>query len=89
MEKHVIEKLNEIVYSRNPWKNWSLEEQKTLLEIYLAISKKESYIFDLIWSLHGCDSWEDIFRDYNYIDFEDKISGVEVALDTLKEKTLN
>jgi len=56
-----------------------------LLEIYLTISTKETAIFDLIYSHHGCDSWEDIFRDYDEQYIEDKKQGVEIALEQVNE----
>lgn len=59
------------------------EEVKQLLELYLLISKNEHHIFDLIYRYHDCDSWEDIFRDYNRNYLDDKISGVKVALENL------
>ena len=75
--ENLIEKLNN---GKTPFNNWSLEEIKQLLEIYFIISKKESHIFNLIYSYHGCDSWEDIFRDYNIKLLEDKADGVEIAI---------
>lgn len=75
--ENLIEKLNN---DKTPFNNWSLEEIKQLLEIYFIISKKESHIFNLIYSYHGCDSWEDIFRDYNIKLLEDKADGVEIAI---------
>jgi len=90
MEK-IIEKLKKIE-DVNPaikiWDKWSLEEQKELLYIYLIISKNENHIFKLIYSYHGCDSWEDIFRDYDKEYLKDKESGVEVALDAI-DKIVN
>jgi hypothetical protein len=70
-------------HENSPWFNWSLEEQKQLLELYLLISKKEPQIFDLIYKSHGIDTWEDIFRDYdtNYLD--DKAAGVKIAIKEL------
>jgi hypothetical protein len=92
----IINKLNQIKEEYNDnhkynntksiWKNWSLEEIKKLLEIYLVISKKEAQLFDLIYSYHGCDSWEDIFRDYNISYLEDKAAGVEIAINEIDEK---
>ena len=92
----IINKLNQIKEEYNDnhkyndtksiWKNWSLEEIKKLLEIYLVISKKEAQLFDLIYSYHGCDSWEDIFRDYNISYLEDKSAGVEIAINEIDEK---
>ena len=78
--ENLIEKLNN---DKTPFNNWSLEEIKQLLEIYFIISKKESHIFNLIYSYHGCDSWEDIFRDYNIKLLEDKADGVEIAINEL------
>ena len=62
---------------------WTHEEQQKLLRVYLTICKKEAHIFDLIWDNHGCDSWEDIFRDYDEMYLENKVSGVEVAIDNM------
>ena len=87
MEK-LIEKLDKITDNKNPFNSWSLEEIKQLLNIYFIISKKETHIFKLIYSYHGCDSWEDIFRDYKkkikY--FEDKADGVEIAIKEVMEQ---
>jgi hypothetical protein len=63
--------------------NWSLEEKKQLLNIYLIFCKKEDQIFNLIYRYHGCDSWEDIFRDYNVRYLQDKADGVEVAIEEI------
>ena len=65
------------------WDHWTLEEKKEILEIYYIISTKESRIFDLIYRYHGCDSWEDIFRDYDVNYLEDKASGVEMAINQI------
>jgi len=81
-----MEKLKQINDNKNMWDNWSLEEKKQLLDIYFIISQKETNIFNLIWEYHGCDSWEDIFRDYNERYLEDKTVGVEIALDAITEE---
>jgi len=65
--------------------NFKYKEIKKLLEIYLIFCKKEDEIFKMISSLHGCDSYEDIFRDYDYRYMEDKTSGVEIAINELDE----
>lgn len=65
--------------------SWSLEEKKQLLDIYYIISKKETHIFELIYSYQGCDSWEDIFRDYDVIYLRDKAIGVKAAIDEMNE----
>jgi len=82
----IIEKLDQMDDMANILDHWSLEEKKQLLEIYLIISKKESQIFDLIYRYHGCDSWEDIFRDYNKTDLDDKARGVKIAIDEINER---
>ena len=78
---HIINKLYQKENSFSNWKDWTMEEKKQLLEIYLIISKKEEHIFDLIYQFHGCDSWEDIFRDYKSSYLQDKANGVQVAID--------
>ena len=83
--ENIIDKLTKIE-DNNSWKNWTLEEKKQILEIYFIISKKEDHIFDLIYNYHGCDSWEDIFRDYDNRYLEDKTNGVEIAINEIVEK---
>ena len=83
--ENIIEKLTKIE-DNNSLENWSLEEKKKLLDLYLIISKKESHIFNLICNYHGCDSWEDIFRDYDIEYLEDKKRGVEIAINEIDEK---
>ena len=77
----IIEKLK---FANSDWSNWTLEEKKQLLELYLLISKKEHHIFKLIYDNHDCDSWENIFRDYSMNYLDDKLRGVRIALDNLK-----
>jgi hypothetical protein len=78
--ENLIQKLDKIKDIKNAFDSWSLDEIKQLLDIYFIISKKETQIFRLIYSYHGCDSWEDIFRDYKKKYFEDKADGVEIAI---------
>jgi hypothetical protein len=82
--KNIIEKLDEIDEIDD--KNWTLEEKLELLQIYSIISSKEHYIFDLIYKHHSCDSWEDIFRDYNVQDLYDKSRGVKIAIKDIENK---
>ena len=84
--ENIIEKLNQVNDDDIFFKNWSLEERKKLLDMYFIISKKESHIFYLIYRYHGCDSWEDIFRDYSEIYLEDKACGVEVAIEEITKE---
>ena len=83
--ENIIDKLTKIE-DNNSWKNWTLEEKKQILDIYFIISKKETHIFDLIYDYHGCDSWEDIFRDYDNRYLEDKTNGVEIAINEIVEE---
>jgi hypothetical protein len=83
--ENIIDKLTKID-DNTSWENWTLEEKKKLLDIYFIISKKENHIFDLIYNYHGCDSWEDIFRDYNSRYLEDKTNGVEIAINGIVEE---
>jgi len=84
--ENIIDKLAKIEDTKLNWDNWSLEEKKKLLDIYLILSKKENYIFDLIYKFHGCDSWEDIFRDYDTNYLNDKTTGVEIAINEIMEQ---
>jgi hypothetical protein len=77
--ENIIKKLSQLT-NRNAWDNWTVEEKQQLLNIYFIISKKESHIFDLIFTYHGCDSWEDIFRDYDVQYLKDKADGVKIAI---------
>jgi hypothetical protein len=83
--ENIIDKLTKI-QDNNSWENWTLEEKKKLLDIYFIISKKETHIFNLIYNYHDCDSWEDIFRDYDNEYLEDKKRGVEIAVNEIDEK---
>ena len=83
--ENIIEKLNQIKDDENAWDNWNFEEKRQLLDIYYIISKKENHIFNLIYRYHGCDSWDDIFRDYDKNYLRDKADGVEIAIESLNE----
>ena len=89
--ENVINKLDKLTDKLtdkiNPFNSWSSDEIKQLLNIYFIISKKETHIFELIYSYHDCDSWEDIFRDYNIEYLEDKSNGVKIAIEKI-EKTI-
>ncbi len=56
-----------------------------MLDVYWIISKNEESIFELIYRYHGCDSWEDIFRDYDSKYLEDKAQGVGIAVEAVEE----
>ena len=82
----IIQKLNNIKNNKNAFNNWNLDEIQELLNIYLIISKKEKYIFDLIYQHHDSDTYEDIFRDYKSDYFDDKVAGIKEAIDLIKNK---
>jgi hypothetical protein len=82
--KKIIKKLEEI-QDETEFNSWSLEDIQKLLKIYLIISKKEEHIFNLIYRYQGCDSWEDIFRDYDINYLQSKTDGVEVAINEINE----
>lgn len=84
--ENIIHKLS-LMNDEPSWKNWTLEDIKKLLDIYLIISKNEDHIFKLIYSYHGTDSWEDIFRDYDENYLRDKAIGVEVAINEIEQVT--
>jgi hypothetical protein len=48
-------------FNMNGLTNMTLKDKLALLKIYYIFSEKEDQIFDLIYSCHGEDSWEDIF----------------------------
>ena len=85
----IIEKLNKLDDTEDRFilSSWTLEEQKKLLDIYYIISKKEEFIFKLIYGYHGCDSWEDIFRDYSRNYLVDKARGVKIAIKEMLENS--
>ena len=85
--ENIIEKLKKIkdYEDENPLKHWTSKEKLELLKMYLIICKKEAHIFDLIYSHHDVDSWEDIFRDYHEVLLRDKVSGVEFAIKNIKK----
>ena len=84
--EQIIEKLSQIEdIESTPFRIWTMEERKQLLELYLLISKKESKIFQLIYNFNGSDCYEDIFRDYDIEYLKDKIDGVQDAIDMMNE----
>ena len=84
--ENIIDKLNQIKNIKSILDNWSSEEIKQLLNLYLIISKKEHHIFDLIYNYHDCDSWEDIFRDYDIDYLQDKSRGVQIAIEQIEKQ---
>jgi hypothetical protein len=83
---NIIDKLNQIEDKKYDCDEWSLQDKKQLLDLYFIISKKEAHIFDLIYKYHGCDSYEDIFRDYSERYLNDKADGVKIAINEIVEQ---
>ena len=81
--EQIIEKLEKLEKT-SMWNDWTIDEKKKILEMYLIFCKKERAIFKLIYQYHGCDSYEDIFRDYDKQYLKDKKKGVLLALDEMK-----
>lgn len=54
------------------WKSWTPEERHTALKLYDLISKHEASFYALVYEYHGCDSWEDLFRDYDREELKEK-----------------
>lgn len=83
--ERIIDKLNKMENSSTCWNDWSVDDKKQLLNIYYSICKKEHCLFDLIYRYHYCDSWEDIFCDYDEQLLVDKATGVKVAINNINE----
>ena len=84
--EQILEKLSKVDgKATDAWEDWTNDEKKQLLELYWLLSKKEHQIFKLIYGFHGCDTWEDIFRDFDRQYLHEKAVGVELAIETLVE----
>jgi hypothetical protein len=66
---------------RNPYGLLSSQQQLELLKKELERVKHEINISKLIYSCHGCDSYEDLFRD-NIPRLTEKMDGIQIAIDT-------
>jgi hypothetical protein len=82
--ENIMNKLNKIDGYKNTFDKWSFEEKKKLLDIYFIICKQEAHLFDLVYSYHGTDGFEDIFREYDARYLQEKATGVEMAIDEMK-----
>jgi hypothetical protein len=84
--EQLLNKLGDLKKGKKTWDNWTLKEKLDLLKIYYIITKKEASIFDLVYDNHGCDNWEDIFRDYNLYYLEEKAAGVQEAIENMEDE---
>ena len=66
------------------------EQKSDMLTLQTEYAKVKTEIdsCELIYSLHECDSWEDIFGDNRHI-LEEKLSGIEVAIENFKLRESN
>lgn len=79
----ILQKLSEEMPLR--WKSWTREERYTMLKLYYLITKHEASLNDLVYKYIACDSWEDIFRNYDDQLLQDKARGVKIALNHFDE----
>jgi len=63
----------------------SVDETKKILDNELIKTKNEIAISELIYSLHDCDSYEDLFRD-NIPLLQTRCNGIQIAIDNLTNK---
>lgn len=89
--ERIIQKLrllknNEYRKENKVFDHWTSDEKKKLLELYLLISQNEHHIFSMIYKHHECDSWEDIFCNYDPKYLQDKANGVQLAIDEMKQQ---
>lgn len=61
------------------YKNDSQESRFFILKNAVASVTEEIDTSKLIYSHHGCDSWEDMFRD-NIPELEEKVRGIAIAI---------
>lgn len=71
------------------WSEWSLEDKKHLLQIYLLIVKHEPNLMDLVYGYHESDSYEDIFRDYDTFELREKSRGIQISIDVMNKKMID
>jgi len=67
----------------------TIQEKKDILELYYIMTKNEARLNDLVYNYHGCDSWEDIFRDYDSTLLEEKAEGIKIAIENINKYESN
>lgn len=63
-----------------------IKEQIKLLELEIGKIKHDIAISNLVYSNHGEDTYEDLFRD-NISMLEHKINGIRMAIKNLMEES--
>ena len=67
----------------------TIQEKKDILELYYIMTKNEARLNDLVYNYHECDSWEDIFRDYNEYIIDEKAEGIKMAIENINKYESN
>ena len=67
------------------YKNENEQELFTFRNFLFKVNN-EINTSELVYSHHGCDSWEDIFRD-NVPELEEKARGIQIAIDEFLLRT--
>lgn len=81
--------IDSILSKLNDEKQITNLEKIQILKLYLSVSKREYEIFKLIYDIHGCNAYKDIFKNYYPYYFESKIDGVEIAIEELEKINLS
>jgi hypothetical protein len=77
--------IDSILSKLNTENSLTVLEKKQILKLYLSVCKREYEIFKLIYDIHGCNAYKDIFNEYDPYYFESKIDGIEIAIDQLEK----
>jgi len=81
--------IDSILSKLNDEKQITNLEKIQILKLYLSVCKREYEIFKLIYDIHGCNEYKDIFKNYYPYYFESKIDGVEIAIEELEKINLS
>ena len=63
----------------------SIDETKRILQNELIKTKNKIIISQLIYNLHECDSYEDLFRD-NIPALQTRFNGIQISIDNFNNK---
>jgi hypothetical protein len=77
--------IDSILSKLNTENSLTVLEKKQILTLYLSVCKHEYNIFKLIYDIHGCNAYGDIFNEYDPYYFESKIDGIEIAISELEK----
>lgn len=85
LENLKLDFYNKLVNIGDFYKNENEQELFTLRKFLFKVNN-EINTSELVYSYHGCDSWEDIFRD-NVPELEEKARGIQIAIDEFLLRT--